>query len=208
MNTKQTLIQRHSYFERVGHWLAVAGFFFIAVSGLGFAFPSLRWMTGVLGTPQLAQFLHPVFGLIMLVGVLMLFIANIRHECFNKDDVQWVAHMKEVVSGHEHEVVEVGQYNAGQKGLFWVIVLLFVVLLLTGLAIWRPYFAPNFSPDTLRWCLFLHSLCGILLMIAIIVHAYMAFWYKGTLRGMVTGKVERRWAKMHHPKWLREVEKR
>ncbi len=35
---------------------------------------------------------------------------------------------------------------------------------------------------------------------------YMAFWVKGSIKGMIEGKVSRRWAKKHHPRWYREVE--
>ena len=33
---------------------------------------------------------------------------------------------------------------------------------------------------------------------------YMAFWVKGSIRGMVEGWVTVRWAKKHHPRWFRE----
>ncbi len=37
---------------------------------------------------------------------------------------------------------------------------------------------------------------------------YMAFWVKGSIKGMIEGKVSRRWAKKHHPRWYREIEGR
>jgi formate dehydrogenase-N gamma subunit len=36
---------------------------------------------------------------------------------------------------------------------------------------------------------------------------YMAFWVKGSIKGMIEGKVSRRWAQKHHPRWYREVER-
>lgn len=33
------------------------------------------------------------------------------------------------------------------------------------------------------------------------------FWVKGSIKGMIEGKVSRRWAKKHHPRWYREIEK-
>ncbi|NMJ17185.1 formate dehydrogenase cytochrome b556 subunit, partial [Salmonella enterica subsp. enterica serovar Anatum] len=41
----------------------------------------------------------------------------------------------------------------------------------------------------------------------ILIHMYMAFWVKGSIKGMIEGKVSRRWAKKHHPRWYREIEK-
>lgn len=49
---------------------------------------------------------------------------------------------------------------------------------------------------------------GILLMTeSTLIHMYMAFWVKGSIKGMIEGKVSRRWAKKHHPRWYREIEK-
>jgi len=61
-----------------------------------------------------------------------------------------------------------------------------------------------FSPS--RWCLLIHATAAIILLLAILVHIYMAFWVKGSITGMIEGRVSRRWAKKHHPRWYREVE--
>lgn len=80
------------------------------------------------------------------------------------------------------------------------------VLLITGVIIWRPYFADFFPMWTVRWSLFIHAAAAIILIHAILIHMYMAFWVKGSIKGMVEGKVSRRWAKKHHPRWYKEVE--
>lgn len=206
MSTKEQVVTRHSFPVRVAHWLVVLSFLLLAISGLGLFFPSLNWMTSVLGSPQLAQFLHPVFGVVMVLGMVVLFFGNVAHAFPEKGDGQWMMHMVDVLKGHEHEVAEVGQYNAGQKMLFWTIIGLLAILLVTGIIVWQPYFAPFFAVSIVRLCLFLHSLCAVLLIMAIFMHAYMGFWYKGTLRGMVYGTVTRSWAKLHHPRWLRQLE--
>jgi len=54
--------------------------------------------------------------------------------------------------------------------------------------------------------LLLHATAAIILLLAILVHIYMAFWVKGSITGMIEGRVSRRWAKKHHPRWYREVE--
>lgn len=61
-----------------------------------------------------------------------------------------------------------------------------------------------FSPS--RWCLLIHATAAIILLLAILVHIYMAFWVKGSITGMIEGRVSRRWAKKHHPRWYCEVE--
>ncbi|MDR3088321.1 MAG: formate dehydrogenase subunit gamma [Desulfobulbaceae bacterium] len=197
---------RHSVVERATHWLTALCFFLLTASGLGFFFSPLFNLTGILGAPQIAQFMHPVWGVIMMASLLTLGLINVRHVFLEREDFRWLAHLGAVIRGHEHDVCEVGQYNFGQKSLFWANSFLLTVLLITGLIIWRPYFAHNFSVETLRLCLLVHSWAAGLLMLAIFVHVYMVFWYKGTLRGMVRGTVTRAWAELHHPRWLRAVE--
>lgn len=200
------VIPRHKYPARVAHWLVVLCFFITVISGLGFMFPSLRWMTHILGTPQLAQFLHPIFGMVMILGLFVLFIYNVTHSFPEKGDATWLKNVAQVLKGREHEVADVGQYNAGQKMLFWAIMTLGLLLICTGLIAWQPYFAPRFPVYVVRISIFIHSLAAVLLILSIMVHMYMAFWYKGTLRGMVQGTVTRGWAKLHHPRWLRKIE--
>ncbi|MGY9357757.1 formate dehydrogenase subunit gamma, partial [Citrobacter braakii] len=112
----------------------------------------------------------------------------------------------EVLKGNEHKVADVGKYNAGQKMMFWSIMSLILVLLITGIIIWRPYFAHYFSINIVRWSLLIHATAAIVLIHAILIHMYMAFWVKGSIKGMIEGKVSRRWAKKHHPRWCREID--
>ena len=79
-----------------------------------------------------------------------------------------------------------------------------VTLLVTGIIMWRQYFSHYFSIPVLRFAIFLHSLSAFMLFTGILVHMYMAFWVKGSIRGIVEGWVTVRWAKKHHPKWYRE----
>ncbi len=104
-------------------------------------------------------------------------------------------------------MADVGKYNAGQKMMFWSIMSMIFVLLVTGVIIWRPYFAQYFPIQVVRYSLLIHAAAGIILIHAILIHMYMAFWVKGSIKGMIEGKVSRRWAKKHHPRWYREIEK-
>ncbi|MEG1931815.1 MAG: sulfatase-like hydrolase/transferase, partial [Pygmaiobacter sp.] len=61
--------------------------------------------------------------------------------------------------------LRVGKYNAGQKLMFWGIMGLICALLLTGLVIWRAYFAHLFPIPVLRVALLLHAVAGVGLML-------------------------------------------
>ena len=79
------------------------------------------------------------------------------------------------------------------------------ILLVSGLIGWRAYFAHLFPIPVLRVALFVHSLAGVGLMLLIIGHIYLAFWVKGSIRGMVTGYVSHAWARAHHDRWHEEI---
>ena len=79
--------------------------------------------------------------------------------------------------------------------LFWTLNLAMVTLLVTGIIMWRQYFSHYFSIPVLRIAILLHSASAFMLFTGILVHIYMAFWVKGSIRGIVEGWVTVRWAK-------------
>ncbi|WP_246764452.1 cytochrome b/b6 domain-containing protein, partial [Cronobacter sakazakii] len=98
-----------------------------------------------------------------------------------------------------------GRYNFGQKCVFWAAILLLLLLLASGVVIWRPWFAPMFPIPVIRLALLAHSFAAVALIVVIMVHIYAALWVKGTITAMVEGWVTKTWAKKHHPRWYREV---
>ena len=66
-------------------------------------------------------------------------------------------------------------------------------------------FGMDFSIGMLRVAVVVHGITGFLLIAGIIIHIYAAFWVKGSLKGMTTGKVSRAWAKKFHPAWYRQI---
>lgn len=135
------------------------------------------------------------------------FIARRINNIPDKQDIPWLKGIVEVLKGNEHKVAKVGKYNAGQKMMFWTIMSMIFVLLVTGVIIWRPYFASYFPIQVVRYALLIHATSAIILIHAILIHMYMAFWVKGSIKGMIEGKVSRRWAQKHHPRWYRDVER-
>ncbi len=66
--------------------------------------------------------------------------------------------------------------------MFWSIASMIFVLLVTGVIIWRPYFAQYFPMQVVRYSLLIHAAAGIILIHAILIHMYMAFWVKGSIK--------------------------
>ncbi|MCS4258979.1 formate dehydrogenase subunit gamma [Pseudomonas protegens] len=204
---KNKLILRTRFIERASHWFMVICFFMVALSGLSWFFPSLNWLNGVFGTPQLARILHPFLGTVVFLLLMFLFVRFVKYNLPERQDAIWFRNLKTVLSGDHSQPLQIGKYNAGQKILFWGIMGLISLLLLSGVVIWRPWFAQYFSIPLIRIALLTHALAGISLMLLIIGHAYLAFWVKGSIRGMVTGYVSRSWARSHHDRWYQQISK-
>ncbi len=197
------LIRRYSASERINHWIVAFCFILLALSGLAFFYPSFFWLTQVFGTPQMARIIHPFVGVIMFVGFMVQFFRYYKHNFINKEDIKWMFAVKDVLAGKE--VGDIGKYNGGQKAMFWIMTLCLMVMLVTGVMMWQPYFANSFSIPARRIAILLHAWSALALIASIIIHIYAALWVKGTIRAMVEGVVSEAWAKKHHPKWHRQI---
>lgn len=201
---KQDMLLRTPLLVRFCHVFIVILFILTALSGLSLFFPSNKAFGLVLGTPQLVRELHPFLGGIVFILLMFMLIRLAHHNIPNRDDVRWLKHINHIIAGKEPEDIPIGKYNAGQKILFWCIMSLISVLMITGIIMWRRYFAQYFPIDILRLAIFFHSLAAIGLILLIIGHAYMAFWVKGSVKGMISGYVSRAWARKNHFKWYHD----
>ena len=198
-------IVRYSGSDRFNHWLVALLFVLAAISGLAFFHPSLFFLSNVLGGGQLSRILHPFIGVAMFVLFVILYFKFWHHNILHKNDRQWLKQIGDVIADREERLPEVGRYNGGQKLLFWVMTITMLLLVLSGMAFWRPYFASNFHIDTVRLAAVVHAGAAAVLILGIIVHIYAALWVKGTIKGMWTGVVSSAWARKHHPGWHKEV---
>jgi formate dehydrogenase subunit gamma len=198
------LIERYTPNERTNHWITAICFVLLALSGLAMFHPSMSFLYAVLGGGQWTRILHPFIGVVMFVSFLILALRFWHHNYLDRDDIQWLKQMDDVLANREDRLPEVGRYNAGQKLLFFVLVVCLVLLLLSGIVIWRRYFAMYFPIGVVRLASVVHAVTATVLMLAIIFHIYAAIWVKGSVDAMLRGTVTWGWAKKHHPRWFRE----
>jgi formate dehydrogenase subunit gamma len=207
MHAPPDAIVRYVYVERASHWLLAIFFFLAGLSGLAFFHPSLFWMTNFFGGGPWTRILHPFLGLGMAIFFIALGLRMWHHNLIDDSDKEWLKHAGEVMAGHEERAPPAGRYNAGQKLLFWFLALCMLGLLVTGFFFWRPYFADAFPIWLVRLATLLHAIAATGLILLVIGHIYMSIWTRGSIRAMTQGWVTRRWARMNHPAWYREVTK-
>jgi formate dehydrogenase subunit gamma len=200
-------IVRYEAAMRINHWIVAISFVLLALSGLALFHPALFWLTNLFGGGPWTRILHPFIGLVMVIAFALLGAKLWRDNAMQPRDWQWLRQIKDVTGNREEALPEVGKYNAGQKLLFYTIVLCLIGLLLSGIVIWRAYFAIYFSIGVIRFASLLHAFCAFVLICAIVVHIYAAIWVKGSVRAMTRGTVSYGWAWKHHRLWFREATK-
>ena len=202
------VIERYNDSERINHWVVAISFVLLALSGLALFHPAMFWLSDLFGGGTWTRILHPFIGIVMFVAFVLLIMSLWRDNRFSERDWQWLKQWRDVVNNREENVPEVGRYNAGQKLLFVVLVVCMLGLLLSGFAIWRPYFAPYFPIGLIRLAATVHAICAFVIICSIIVHVYAGIWVKGSVHAMTHGTVTPGWAWKHHRAWFREMIRR
>lgn len=201
-------LQRYNANERSEHWAVALLFFLAGLSGLALFHPALFWLSSLFGGGPWTRILHPFLGVAMFLLFAFMAMRYAGHNRFQEHDRQWLSRWRDVLANRDENLPRVGKYNAGQKILFWVLILSMVVLLLTGIVIWYEYFSAAFSIGLIRFASLLHAFAAFVLVTSIIVHIYAAFWAKGSIDAMLYGKVSRAWARKHHDLWYDEMRKK
>ncbi|MDR5782600.1 formate dehydrogenase subunit gamma [Caballeronia sp. LZ065] len=204
---EEVLIERYNANERSIHWVTAISFVMLALSGLALFHPALFWLSALFGGGQWMRILHPFIGLVMFSAFSCLALRYWHHKLIDWDDIKWLLHIVDILNNRETGVPEVSRYNAGQKMLFWTLLPCMMLLLASGIVIWRRYFSAYFPIDVLRLAALAHALAAFVLITAILVHIYAGIWIRGTLGAMLHGTVTPGWAHKHHPRWFRSVAK-
>lgn len=203
--TRSEMIQRYTTSQRINHWIIALSFVLLTISGLALFHPAFYWMSNLLGGGVWTRILHPFIGVLMFVCFIVFAARMFRNNLISRRDRQWLRQVSDVLNKRDDKLPEQGRYNGGQKLLFFVLIILVLGLLATGIVMWRSYFSQLFPIGVIRLSSLLHALFAFLMICAIIVHVYSGFWVKGSMRAMTRGTVTPGWAWKHHRAWLRQM---
>ncbi len=198
-------LPRFTVAERTNHWLVALNFFLLALSGLVFFHPYFYWLDQLFGGGVWARILHPFFGVVMIFFFGSMYVRFRKLCTMTPADWEWLRHARELINGDERNMPETGKLNGGQKLLFWSLVICMVLLVLSGIVIWRAYFSFLFPVAVIRLAAVVHAIAGVVIIALIIFHIYVAIWTKESIGAMLYGRVRKAWAKQHHPAWYREL---
>ena len=198
-------VDRYTAGARINHWITAASLVLLALSGLSLFHPKLFFLTALFGGGENTRAIHPWIGVVLFFGFLGLFLRFWKANLWKREDGTWMARLRDVLAAHDERLPEVGKYNAGQKMVFWLMSVLIIILIASGLVLWDQYFAQYTSVEQKRAAVLIHALAAIVIICVWIVHVYAAIWVRGTIRAMTKGSVTGGWAWRHHRKWLKEL---
>ena len=201
------MIERFTLVERSVHWGVAVTFVALAVTGLVITFGK-SVLLPIIGytlfswLATLAKTVHNFVGPVLVVLLPIMIVLFLRENLFRAHDFAWLKKAGGMFSG-EH--VPAGKANAGQKILFWVMVVAIgLTLCVTGLILDFPNF--NQTRATMQLANMIHLVAGIAGAILVAGHIYLGtIGMKGALDAMRTGYVDETWAKEHHLYWYNEV---
>lgn len=182
--------------ERAVHWSTAALVAICGVTALALSFGPL---SALVGRRELLKTVHVVAGLFLVVPFVVgragPWSAQLRADVrqlnrFDDEDRRW-----RPASGRP---VRTGKFHPGQKLNAAASAAAIVALVATGLVLWQ--FHP-FPIDVRRGATFVHDWTAFLFAFLLAGHVANALADRESLRGMVGGTVDARWAARTHPRW-------
>ncbi len=190
-------VQRFTVSERAVHWLTALAFFSLLLSGL---------VVGRRGTFHNVMYAwHLASAAVLLFGVALIVVAGNRPAVrrtarelgsLDMEDREWLrAIPRRLLAGSPEPPA--GRFNAGQKLNFVLVSILLGALYVSGV--------DTVVVGTHHNLIFgVHKLATIAIGVLVVGHLYMAIVNRATrhaLHGMLSGEVDRDWARKHYPRW-------
>ena len=227
-------VTRFKAIERFGHWLLAGSFILLGITGL-ITLLGRKFLIPAFGRDafatlaELSKWVHNNVSWAFMIALVMIFVMWVIHNLPDRTDINWLLKGGGIFTkGHP----PARKFNAGQKLIFWSVILLGGSISISGLALLFPFelnmFAATFAklnafgvPDMLgmapypevltpheemQYSQLWHAMLSFVLMAIILAHIYIgSVGMEGAYDAMGTGEVEEQWARQHHSLWVDEV---
>lgn len=221
-------VERFNDLERFSHWLAAISFIVLGLTGLNLMYgryvlipvigpDAFAWMTAM------GKYAHNYVAFAFMISLIFLFVLWVKDNVPSKLDLQWLKAGGGLFTKGVHPPAR--KFNAGQKILFWLVLLGGISVSLSGLALLFPFklalfdwtFAvlnaigfdlprPLGPVQEMQLSQLWHAIVALGLIVLIIAHIYIGtLGMVGAFDAMGTGMVDENWAKQHHKLWAEEA---
>ena len=140
------------------------------------------------------------FSFPFTLGVILIFVMWIGGNVPNPVDVGWLKRGGGIIGSSEPPAY---RFNAGQKFVYWIVVLGGAAVAITGYLLMFPFYGTTIAGMQLAQMI--HGTVAVLFVAVMIAHAYIGtIGMQGAFEAMGEGTVDLNWAKEHHSLWLEE----
>jgi len=199
-------MERFTPVERFTHWLTAVSFIVLGLSGLNMSF-GRRLILPLIGPDafasltELGKWSHDYLSFAFVLGVFLMAVMWLRYNFFNALDAEWFKEGGGILKKGVHPPSS--KFNAGQKILFWAVMLGALVQAVSGYMLMFPFYFADMAGMQLS--LLVHAVSGILFVALILAHIYIGtLGMEGAFDAMGTGQVDVNWAREHHSLWAKE----
>ncbi len=225
-------IQRFNLLERFMHWLTAISFVLLALTGLNILYGRYV-LKPIMGAYPFAlmtawgKYVHDYVAFAFMAGLVLMFVLWVAYNLPTVADLKWMLQGGGLFT-KKGSHAPAYKFNAGQKLLFWFLVLGGFSVSFSGLCLLMPFtlqpFAPTFSalnvfglglPTSLtalqetQLALVWHAAVALLMITLILAHIYIGtLGMEGAFRSMTDGKVDENWALEHHPLWVEQLKQK
>ncbi|MFN3936783.1 MAG: formate dehydrogenase subunit gamma [Gemmobacter sp.] len=200
-------ITRFSGLERMAHWMLATTFIILALTGLNLIF-GRQLLLPLLGEASFGtlsawgKLAHNYLAWPFMAALVVIFLLWVGRNVPRKVDMEWLAQGGGLFSKGKHPPA--GKFNAGQKILFWLVIIGGAALSYTGILMLFPAEAGTAAD----WQFYqtIHAIAAAVLTAVILAHIYIgSIGMEGAFDAMGSGEVDLNWAREHHPLWVQEV---
>ena len=198
----RTLV-RFNAFERFVHWMTAVCFITLGITGLNITFGK-ELLLPYIGPEaftewsQWAKYAHNYTSFPFTLGVALIFLMWIVWNFPTPVDVRWLREGGGII-GHAHPPAR--RFNAGQKMIYWIVVLAGGAMAVSGYILMFPFYETDISQ--MQTAQIVHAIAGVAFIAIMLAHIYIGtIGMEGAFEAMGSGRVDVNWAHQHHNLWL------
>lgn len=228
-------ILRFKAIERFAHWLLAGSFIVLGITGLVQLFGRVA-IIPLIGREAYApvaiagKWAHNNVSWAFMIALVMILVLWVAENIPNRHDLKWLAAGGGLFTKGHHPPAK--KFNAGQKLIFWAVIVLGTSISVSGLSLLFPFEMPMFAftfekinalglpqlfgaapletalapHEEMQLAQLWHSIVAFVLMAIILAHIYLgSVGMEGAFDAMGDGEVDAQWAKEHHGLWYDEV---
>ena len=221
-------VERFKAVERFAHWLTATSFVILGLTGLNllygrYVIKPLIGADAFAALTLIGKYTHNFLGFAFMVGLVLIVVIWIRENIPDRHDWGWIRKGGGLFTRGSHPPAR--KFNAGQKMIFWLVVLAGASLSFTGVALLFPFtfefFGGTFAllnllgfdlptdltaMQEIQLAQLWHAILSLVMIGVILAHIYIGWLgMEGAYDAMGRGYVDENWAREHHSLWAAEL---